>query len=160
MTVATIELLEAAPDVGRAPTEAELAIWRRLTDEQRRRVIEADWVRYARPPDWTWAADRGGVRCCPLGAALPETGMPWPGEDDVAEVLAGQIGRLAPMLGAVEDDERFAALCAGGPAALTGEAMTFILAWDRGAINPGLLVDALAALQGGRPALLDAPLPG
>lgn len=114
-------------------TDERLAIWRYATPEERQRVIDADWEFI-----WgldTWTAVANGTECCPWGIALPALRRP------DATMTAGM-----PMAGDVTR-----VLLARGysvnRAAILGDAMNFMAAWDDGNIPPDVLVDHLRRLN-------------
>lgn len=126
----------------------QLAIWKRMTDEQRQRVIDARWEtiagRYG--PGWgCWLPGQGFF--CPFGFALPELGTGSPDSDEVAFALSDTIDLFALDTVAGGDMDRFLALYEREQEAIKAEAGRFADDWDHGQIPPSQLVASLRQMQ-------------
>ena len=131
-------------------TEAQRAIWRRMTDEQRQRVIDARWEPIPTLYGYGWGSwVRPYQGCdCPLGLALPATGVNNPGPSECALALADTIDLVALDHRAGGDLAVFNRLLDAELSAIAREAKTFADNWDRGLIPPDNLVADLRQMQG------------
>jgi len=131
-------------------TDEQLAIWRRLTPEQRQRVIDTRWVPSAGPyGDDVWVAYSEPQRedCCPLGVALPELGLHHPDSDEVQEYFSEGLDLDALDRAAGGASVAFVRLYEAELARIELEAVAFMVPWDRGQIPIADLVAALRQMQ-------------
>lgn len=129
-------------------TDEQLAIWRRLTPEQRQRVIDVDWEPIANRYGMSWGYYEPQGPCyCPLGIAVPACGIGNPSGMDIALELSEDFD-----LEALDDEARgsvdtFSALYDRLLKVVAREAGAFIDSWDHGLIPPSALVARLRELQ-------------
>ncbi len=130
-------------------TEAHLAIWRRMTKDQRQRVIDATWHQSVGPHGTTWAAFDEAMwdDCCPLGVSLPALDAHHPESFMVEGALSEDVDLEALDRQAGGDTAAFGMLYAALLGQIRREAEAFSAAWDRGRITPDELITALRAMQ-------------
>jgi hypothetical protein len=130
-------------------TDEQRAIWRRMTGEQRQRVIDARWETIAGRYGTTWGCyDVPGIGCgCPLGIALPETEVGNPGPSMVSTALSDEIDLWTLDQRSGGDMGRFLRIYDAELQAITREARRFADDWDHGHIPPADLIADLRAMQ-------------
>ena len=114
-------------------TNEQQAIWRKLTDEQRQRVIDARWDRYGVN---RYGAFIDGEWCCPLGVAFDRALGRRPSAGDVAASIAG-----------VDKDAAIGFAWTVPGSSLMFTVAQFVRDWDKRRIPPADLVADLRAMQ-------------